>query len=133
MVKYVETSYSYYSTVKIFTYFSFILFIYCILLLLNILAGTREGFLVEMFGIGGTLLNPNCQYDEDSTMSICIPTYGCKCQNSYNNTWFCERKLNMDENSLTCQFDDEEKFIETYDLNDDPYQLNNLYVECTDN
>ena len=28
-----------------------------------------------------------------------------------------------------CQFDDDEGFIEAYDLNEDPYQLNNIYLE----
>ena len=98
----------------------------------NVLARDKEGLLVAMFGIGGDHVDSSCLDLEDSQMSTCMPDYGCKCQNSYNNTWFCVRKLNMDENSISCQFDDEEEFIETYDLNEDPYQLNNIHVESMD-
>ena len=39
------------------------------------------------------------------------------------------RKLDSRDNSILCQFDDDEKFIEAYDLNEDPFQLNNIYVQ----
>jgi len=52
--------------------------------------------------------------------------WDCKCQDSANNTYFCIRKLTDTENSIRCQFQDNEDFIEVYDLNEDPYQLNNL-------
>ena len=82
-----------------------------------------------MFGHGQGHTRVCRGIEEDSEISMCLPAYGCKCINSYNNTWSCERKLNMDENSISCRFDDDEKFIETYDLNEDPYQLNNIHVE----
>lgn len=67
---------------------------------------------------------------------LCLKDFGCKCQDAANNTYVCLRTLppaqqqqqtgkNNEENSLYCQFDDSEKFVEYYNLRDDPYQLDN--------
>ena len=61
-------------------------------------------------------------------MSQCRLEWDCKCQDVANNTYYCVRKLDQRDNSIFCQFDDEEQFVEAYDLNEDPYQLTNIYL-----
>ena len=73
-----------------------------------------------------------CEGIVDDQMSQCLGEWNCKCQDSANNTYFCIRKLAQDENSIYCQFLDNEEFIEVYDLNEDPYQLNNLIFDDAD-
>ena len=62
-------------------------------------------------------------------MSQCRAEWDCKCQDVANNTYYCIRKIDDSENTIFCQFDDDEKFIEAYDLNEDPYQLSNIFLE----
>ena len=62
-------------------------------------------------------------------MSQCRAEWDCKCQDVANNTYYCIRTIDDTENSIFCQFDDDEGFIEAYDLSEDPYQLNNIYLE----
>ena len=45
---------------------------------------------------------------------------------SKNNTYRCLRTINATENSIYCEFDDPENFVEYYDLNADPYNIVNL-------
>ena len=59
-------------------------------------------------------------------MSQCRKEWDCKCQDVANNTYYCLRKINNQDNSIICHFDDNDNFFEAYDLNVDPYQLNNL-------
>ena len=56
---------------------------------------------------------------------LCLGDYGCKCQDAANNTYTCLRTLASEEDSLYCQFDDSEDFVELYDMRRDPYQLDN--------
>ena len=70
----------------------------------------------------------DCEDVVDSQMGRCNGKWSCKCEDSVNNTYACLRTINRDENSIVCQFNDDEGFIEVYDLNVDPYQLNNIYV-----
>ena len=79
------------------------------------LARTRETLLVTYYGEGGENINPQCEKYVNSTMSGCFDKFDCKCRNAANNTWSCERKLNTNENSIFCHFDDEEGFIEWRD------------------
>ena len=44
---------------------------------------------------------------------------------SWNNTYHCVRTLHERENSIFCLFDDDESFVEYYDLTTNPYQLDN--------
>jgi N-acetylglucosamine-6-sulfatase len=44
---------------------------------------------------------------------------------SWNNTYHCVRTVHETENSIFCVFDDDEKFVEYYDLSTNPYQLDN--------
>jgi N-acetylglucosamine-6-sulfatase len=49
---------------------------------------------------------------------------------SFNNTYYCVRTLLMgEENSMYCRFEDDEHFVEFYDLVKNPYQLNNDYAD----
>ena len=52
--------------------------------------------------------------------------FGCKCEDSTNNTYACVRTLTVQENSLFCTFSDEQDFEESYDLLSDPFQLHNI-------
>jgi N-acetylglucosamine-6-sulfatase len=44
---------------------------------------------------------------------------------SWNNTYHCVRTLSSEENSIYCEFLDDENFVEFYDMNDDQWQLTN--------
>ena len=66
-------------------------------------------------------------------MSQCRKEWDCKCQDVANNTYYCVRKINTQDNSIICHFDDNDNFFEAYDLNLDPYQLNNLLYGDTEN
>jgi len=65
----------------------------------------------------------------DHMMSHCKVEWDCKCEDTKNNTYVCKRVMNEQENYVLCMFEDEEDFIESYNLNDDPYQLYNLQFE----
>ncbi len=70
-------------------------------------------------------------------MQLCLDEFGCKCQDAANNTYRCLRTLVIippsgaasesqeEEDSLYCEFDDSEAFVELYDMRRDPYQLHN--------
>ena len=62
-------------------------------------------------------------------MSHCKVEWGCKCEDTRNNTYQCRRYLDDQENKVLCRFEDEENFTEYYDLNKDPYQLYNIPKE----
>ncbi|KAL3123928.1 hypothetical protein niasHT_001758 [Heterodera trifolii] len=55
----------------------------------------------------------------------------CFCQNANNNSFWCLRTVNASHNFLYCEFVTEE--IAFYDLEKDPYQLENAISEQTDN
>ncbi|KAH0540066.1 hypothetical protein KQX54_012037 [Cotesia glomerata] len=50
----------------------------------------------------------------------------CKCQDSANNTYSCIRRFSKRYNNIYCIFDDDEQYIEAYNLNEDQYQMNNI-------
>ena len=90
----------------------------------------RGSFIVTYSGEYSTVGVPAaCKGIVDVQMSQCRAEWDCKCQDVANNTYYCVRKLDSRDNSILCQFDDDEKFIEAYDLNEDPFQLNNIYVQ----
>ena len=49
---------------------------------------------------------------------------------SFNNTYHCARTYRMDEeDSMYCRFEDDEQFVEFYDLMKNPHQLQNDYAD----
>ena len=87
----------------------------------------RDSFIITYSGEYSTVGVPEeCDGIVDVQMSQCRKEWDCKCQDVANNTYYCVRKINTQDNSIICHFDDDDNFIEAYDLNLDPYQLNNL-------
>merc|ERR1712096_316217 len=87
----------------------------------------HEAFIVTYsgeFGTGG--IDPGCEGIVDGNMASCWKEWDCKCQDVVNNTYACIRKLNDQEDSIVCQFDDDENFVEAYNIREDPYQLTNI-------
>ena len=62
----------------------------------------------------------------DNLMISCLDEWVSKCEDTKNNTYRCMRYIDDEENKVVCRFQDDEKFVEYYDLNKDPYQLNNI-------
>ncbi|KAG7167592.1 N-acetylglucosamine-6-sulfatase-like [Homarus americanus] len=91
----------------------------------------RRTILVEHSG-EGKLTNVGCEYIQ-SGMSGCNPDFACKCEDSWNNTYSCLRQISDGENRLYCKWDDDEAFEELYDLDKDPWQLNNTVRFVTKN
>ena len=60
----------------------------------------------------------------------CVPD--CVCDDASNNTFACVRRqiftenLNLTNDLVYCEFQDQENFVEIYDLLQDPAQLKNL-------
>lgn len=91
----------------------------------------RDKFLVTYFGVGmspGKDQDKECQAKCDNQMSHCNIDWGCKGEDSVNNTFACLRTLNREENTVCCRFEDDEGFVEAYNITDDPYQIDNLAV-----
>ncbi|XP_045030192.1 N-acetylglucosamine-6-sulfatase isoform X5 [Daphnia magna] len=90
----------------------------------------RTFFLIEYHG-EADLQDVDLQCQQDANTTLCLNDFGCKCQDAANNTYVCLRTLrptgnqHANEDSLYCQFDDLQAFVESYDLRLDPYQLNN--------
>ena len=62
----------------------------------------------------------------DPLMFRCLKAWGSKCEDTKNNTYQCIRSIDNKENKVVCRFQDDENFLEYYDLNKDPYQLDNI-------
>jgi len=94
---------------------------------------TRDSFLVEYNGEGNCQRNfpTACLGIADLNMCQCAVEWGCKCQDSGNNTYTCWRQINEEKNVVFCQFADNENFVEVYDLNKDNYQLDNVASEIS--
>uniref|UniRef100_A0A8C2QS86 N-acetylglucosamine-6-sulfatase n=1 Tax=Capra hircus TaxID=9925 RepID=A0A8C2QS86_CAPHI len=75
--------------------------------------------------IAGYSLNKT-QMDGMSFLPIlqCFPD--CVCEDAYNNTYACVRTMSELWNLQYCEFDDQEVFVEVYNLTADPHQLNNI-------
>jgi len=91
---------------------------------------SRDSFLVEYTGEGSARSSDtSCgqQLNNDlPNLAECSAQFGCKCQDSKNNTYACVRTISAQENTVFCQFEDGKNFTEMYNLKQDPAQLMNL-------
>ncbi|CAG0908181.1 unnamed protein product [Cyprideis torosa] len=100
----------------------------------------RDGFLIEYYGEGShqhsTGENVSAECSErmmDPGLSNCNPSVQCKCQDASNNTFLCLRAMANDGQEWGsfkyCEFEDSEDFIESYDLDVDPFELDNQAIK----
>jgi len=87
---------------------------------------SQRRFLVEYTGEGGEGVSDACSQWNTGDFSYCLPEFDCKCHDTKNNTYTCLRRIESDRNTMFCSFEDDENFEEYYDLDIDPYQLDNL-------
>uniref|UniRef100_A0A8C2GMX1 N-acetylglucosamine-6-sulfatase n=1 Tax=Cyprinus carpio TaxID=7962 RepID=A0A8C2GMX1_CYPCA len=83
----------------------------------------RSDVLVEYEGEGSNISDPACPLLGPG-VSECFPD--CVCEDSYNNTYACVRTVSQAANLQYCEFDDNEVFVEVYNLTADPFQLSNI-------
>ncbi|XP_012680860.2 N-acetylglucosamine-6-sulfatase [Clupea harengus] len=83
----------------------------------------RTDVLVEYEGEGSNVTDPSCPLLGPG-VSECFPD--CVCEDSYNNTYACVRTVSPTANLQYCEFDDNEVFVEVYNLTGDPFQLTNI-------
>ncbi|XP_044736553.1 N-acetylglucosamine-6-sulfatase-like [Chrysoperla carnea] len=82
---------------------------------------------IEYSGEGNpNTISNNCPWKYDTELSQCSEDAWCKCQDARNNSYSCVRHFSDEDNILLCNFDDDENFIEIYNLEDDKHQLRNL-------
>ncbi|KAA8580365.1 hypothetical protein FQN60_005900, partial [Etheostoma spectabile] len=86
-------------------------------------SGWRTDILVEYEGEGSNVTDPACPLLGPG-VSECFPD--CVCEDSYNNTYACVRTVAPSANLQYCEFDDNEVFVEVYNMTADPYQLTNI-------
>ncbi|XP_043277079.1 N-acetylglucosamine-6-sulfatase-like [Venturia canescens] len=67
-----------------------------------------------------------CPSDGDLNLSYCSSEFACKCEDVWNNTYACIRRVSPHHNNIFCIFEDDEKYVEAYDLHEDRYQLDNI-------
>ncbi|XP_074125836.1 N-acetylglucosamine-6-sulfatase isoform X2 [Sminthopsis crassicaudata] len=96
--------------------------------LLPLLKGTsnvtwRSDVLVEYQGEGYNGSDPTCPAMGPG-VSQCFPD--CVCEDAYNNTYACVRTMSKSWNLQYCEFDDQEVFVEVYNLTADPHQIDNI-------
>ncbi|XP_061618877.1 N-acetylglucosamine-6-sulfatase isoform X1 [Phyllopteryx taeniolatus] len=83
----------------------------------------RSDILVEYEGEGRNISDPACPLLGPG-VSECFPD--CVCEDSYNNTYACVRTVAPAADLQYCEFDDNEVFVEVYNLTADPFQLTNI-------
>uniref|UniRef100_A0A3Q2FPE8 N-acetylglucosamine-6-sulfatase n=1 Tax=Cyprinodon variegatus TaxID=28743 RepID=A0A3Q2FPE8_CYPVA len=83
----------------------------------------RTDILVEYEGEGRNVSDPACPLLGPG-VSECFPD--CVCEDSFNNTYACVRTVAPTANLQYCEFDDNEVFVEVYNVTADPYQLKNI-------
>ncbi|XP_057663660.1 N-acetylglucosamine-6-sulfatase-like isoform X2 [Diorhabda carinulata] len=89
----------------------------------------NKTILIEYWGEGDTRrIDPKCAWT-DPNLTECIPDQWCKCQDSRNNTFTCMVELTESQNFKFCRFNDEENFLEAYNLTVDPFELKNVANE----
>ncbi|XP_037518895.1 N-acetylglucosamine-6-sulfatase [Rhipicephalus sanguineus] len=91
----------------------------------------RQTFLVEYAGEGQEgPYHGECPVLQG--VSGCDPEVECECQDSVNNTYLCTRHISAEANTKFCTFDDDEGFVESYNLTADPHELENLFFSGGD-
>lgn len=83
----------------------------------------RSDVLVEYQGEGRNVTDPTCP-SLSPGVSQCFPD--CVCEDAYNNTYACVRTLSSMWNLQYCEFDDQEVFVEVYNITADPDQITNI-------
>lgn len=83
----------------------------------------RTDFLVEYEGEGGNVTDKACPLLGPG-VSECFPD--CVCEDAYNNTYACVRVIAPSVNLQYCNFNDNDVFVEIYNVTADPFQLKNL-------
>ncbi|XP_070558489.1 N-acetylglucosamine-6-sulfatase-like isoform X2 [Ptychodera flava] len=83
----------------------------------------RQDFLVEHNGEYKPDGIHGCNNTED--LGACH-SLDCTCEDAKNNTYSCTRTLNDTTKLMYCEFNDDESFVELYDLAKDPDQLTNI-------
>ncbi|XP_066225916.1 N-acetylglucosamine-6-sulfatase isoform X3 [Saccopteryx leptura] len=83
----------------------------------------RSDVLVEYQGEGHNVTDPTCP-SLSPGVSQCFPD--CVCEDAYNNTYACVRTMSALWDLQYCEFDDQEVFVEVYNLTADPHQITNI-------
>ncbi|XP_055905901.1 N-acetylglucosamine-6-sulfatase-like [Eupeodes corollae] len=92
--------------------------------------GFHREILVQYWGEGNSqTYNFQCPWKKSDNLAECTMDADCHCQDSWNNTYACIRHFRFGTNKLYCEFQDHEQFVESYDLDEDPYQMDNLGYE----
>ncbi|XP_017476394.1 PREDICTED: N-acetylglucosamine-6-sulfatase-like [Rhagoletis zephyria] len=90
----------------------------------------RRSVLVQHWGEGNSdTYNEGCPWSRKDRLAQCTPESDCHCQDAWNNTYACVRHFRGITDRLYCEFDDRENFVEAYDVEDDPHQINNIGYE----
>ncbi|KAH8245860.1 hypothetical protein KR038_005883, partial [Drosophila bunnanda] len=86
-----------------------------------------RSLLIEYWGEGNrNTYNPECPWSQQDELAQCTLEADCHCQDAWNNTYACIRTIRYRDHRIYCEFRDHENFLEAYDLQEDPYQLNNI-------
>ncbi|KAK2503366.1 hypothetical protein MC885_010809, partial [Smutsia gigantea] len=83
----------------------------------------RSDVLVEYQGEGLDVTDPTCP-SLSPGVSQCFPD--CVCEDAYNNTYACVRTTSKLWDLQYCEFDDQEVFVEVYNLTADAHQITNI-------
>ncbi|XP_076227289.1 N-acetylglucosamine-6-sulfatase isoform X2 [Nomia melanderi] len=67
-----------------------------------------------------------CPTDSDPNVSFCMKDMACKCQDAANNTFSCIRRVSPEHNNIFCVFEDDQHYVEAYNITTDNYQMNNI-------
>ncbi|XP_076230933.1 N-acetylglucosamine-6-sulfatase [Calliopsis andreniformis] len=67
-----------------------------------------------------------CPTDSDPNVALCMKDMACKCQDAANNTFSCIRRVSPNYNNIFCVFEDNQHYIEAYNITTDNYQMENI-------
>lgn len=90
----------------------------------------RTSFIVEHQGEFSEKPIPGCPQYKPNQVHTC--EIDCICEDSRNNTYMCVRRLSNIDDSLVCIFQDDQNFVEAYNMTEDPFQLKNVYPRFKD-